>query len=426
MTIFQLVEFMVTWLECVIGIKMVSGVIAKKNERSKAVYIFTLLIATTIYGINQIQLFSVFSSLIALLGIALGVKLIYKAKTKDCLAGAISYIILIYLIDFFTMSVCATALGDEQFGMYIIQGYSIWRILYIILTKLILLGVYIFTCKKFAKGSYPINRNVWISIIILGIVVHYFGKITVRRIEDHLLIIWLFLIALTLAILYSRMQYLNYRDAENKMKLAEERIQMVAENYSNLIKNYRDNQIQSHDLKNHYLVLQELLKEKKFDMAEQYIEKLGVVKEASLKGDWTGITILDHLLEYKRNEALNKEITFQIISDKIHLKLTEQEVVALFGNAIDNALEACEKIEPSKRWIRLSIRNVHNMTFIKIINSSKEFPNSSQTVIPSTKEKNKKFGWGVTSMQLIVEKYNGTLKSDYKEGAFSLQISFYN
>ena len=109
MTIFQLVEFMVTWLECVIGIKMVSGVIAKKNERSKAVYIFTLLIATTIYGINQIQLFSVFSSLIALLGIALGVKLIYKAKTKDCLAGAISYIILIYLIDFFTMSVCATA-----------------------------------------------------------------------------------------------------------------------------------------------------------------------------------------------------------------------------------------------------------------------------------------------------------------------------
>ena len=161
-------------------------------------------------------------------------------------------------------------------------------------------------------------------------------------------------------------------------------------------------------------------------MAEQYIEKLGVVKEVSVKRDWTGITILDHLLEYKRNEALNKEITFQIISDKIHLKLTEQELVALFGNAIDNALEACEKIEPSKRWIRLSIRNVHNMTFIKIMNSSKEFPNSSQTVILSTKEKNKKFGWGMTSMQLIVEKYNGTLKSDYKDGMFSLHISFYN
>ncbi|MFR5030017.1 MAG: sensor histidine kinase [Blautia hansenii] len=426
MTIFQQIELMATWLECIIGVKMVSGIIAKKIKRPKGVYLFTLLIALIAYGINQIQLLSLVSSLTGVLGITFGVKIFYKAKVKDCLAGSVSYIILIYIIDFLTMSVCATVLGDEQFGMYITQGYSIWRIFYIILTKIILLGVYIFVSKKFVKGPYSINRNVWISIMILGIVVHYFGKITVRRMEDHLLIIWLFLIALTVTILYSRMQYLNYCDAEDKMKLAEERIQMVAENYSNLIKNYRDNQIHNHDLKNHYLVLQELLKEKKFDTAERYIEKLGVIREVSVNGDWTGISILDHLLEYKRNEALNKEITFQIISDKIHLKLTEQELVALFGNAIDNALEACEKIEPSKRWIRLSIRNVHNMTFIKIMNSSKEFPNSSQTVIPSTKEKSKKFGWGMTSMHLIVEKYNGTLKYNYRDSMFSLQISFYD
>ena len=426
MTIFQQIELIATWLECIIGVKMVSGIIVKKIKRPKGVYLFALLIASIAYGINQIQLLSLVSSLTGVLGIALGVRIFYKAKAKDCLAGSVSYIILIYIIDFLTMSVCATVLGDEQFGMYITQGYSIWRFFYIMLTKLILLGVYIFVSKKFVKGPYLINRNVWISIMILGIVVHYFGKITVRRIEDHLLIIWLFLIALTVTILYSRMQYLNYRDAEDKMKLAEERIQMLAENYSNLIKNYRDNQIQSHDLKNHYLVLQELLKEKKFDMAEQYIEKLGVVKEVSANGDWTGISILDHLLEYKRNEALNKDITFQIVSDKIHLKLTEQELVALFGNAIDNSLEACKKIEPSKRWIRVSIRNVHNMTFIKILNSSKGFSNVGQSVIPSTKEKNTKFGWGMTSMQIIVEKYKGTLKYNCKDEVFSLQISFYD
>lgn len=426
MTIFQLIEFMVTWLECIIGVKMVSNAIAKKIEKVKGVYVFALLIAAIAYGINQIQLLSLFSSLVGVLGITLGVKMFYKARTRDCLAGAISYIILIYIIDFLTMSICAIVLGYEQFGMYITQGYSIWRVFYIILTKSILLCVYIFASKKFIKGPYSINRNVWISIIVLGIFVSYFGKITIRRIEDYLLIIWLFLIALTLTILYSRMQYLNYRDTENKMKLAEEKIQMIAENYSNLIKNYRDNEIQSHDLKNHYLVLQELIKNKKFDLVEQYIEKLGIVKETSFHGSWTGIEVLDYLLEYKRNEAQKKGITFQIISDKIHLKLTEQELVALFGNAIDNALEACEKIEPSKRWIRLSIHNVHNMTFIKIVNSSKKISNPHQTVMVSTKDKNKKFGWGMTSMQIIVEKYKGILGSDYKDGIFSLQISFYN
>ena len=123
MTIFQQIELMATWLECIIGVKMVSGIIAKKIKRPKGVYLFTLLIALIAYGINQIQLLSLVSSLTGVLGITFGVKIFYKAKVKDCLAGSVSYIILIYIIDFLTMSVCATVLGDEQFGMYITQGY---------------------------------------------------------------------------------------------------------------------------------------------------------------------------------------------------------------------------------------------------------------------------------------------------------------
>lgn len=426
MIAFQLVEFVATWLECIIGILMVSRVVAEKKERQKKVYFAALLIATVAYGINQIQLLSLAASFIGVLGIAIGVRALYKAQIGDCLGGSIAYMILIYMIDFLIISIWANIFGDEQFGAYVTQMYSVGRILCIVLTKSTLLCIYIFLFKRFVHGSYSIKKNLWIAIAALGILVGYFGKNTVNMIGDYLLTIWIFLIALTLTALYSGIQYLNYHNAENQMKLAEERNQMLAENYRNLIQNYRDNQIQSHDLKNHYLVIQGLIREKKFDLLESYIEKIGTVKEGKISGSWTGISTLDLLLEYKRSEAQKKEISFQIIADKIQLRLTEQELVALFGNAIDNAIEACGKLNHSERWIRLSIRNVHNMTFIKITNPSKEIPEIREKRMLSAKEKNKKFGWGMASMQVIVDKYEGTIHGGYKDGIFSLQISFFD
>ncbi len=36
-----------------------------------------------------------------------------------------------------------------------------------------------------------------------------------------------------------------------------------------------------------------------------------------------------------------------------------QEQMALFGNLLDNAIEACEMLKEEDRWIRLTIRKSH-------------------------------------------------------------------
>ena len=51
------------------------------------------------------------------------------------------------------------------------------------------------------------------------------------------------------------------------------------------------------------------------------------------------------------------------------IPLQPQEQMALFGNLLDNAIEACETLKEENRWIRLTIRKSHQLLMIKIENS---------------------------------------------------------
>ena len=57
------------------------------------------------------------------------------------------------------------------------------------------------------------------------------------------------------------------------------------------------------------------------------------------------------LLNYKVSEAKKKEIRVAISSDQVTFELPDREITALFGNALDNAIEACEKVEEDKKWV---------------------------------------------------------------------------
>lgn len=425
MMIVQLIEIAATWMECIVGILIVSKLSTDIDVKWKNLIVTSFIVMLGIFGANQFKLVSLFATLAGILGIAFGAKVLCKTKIEDCLVLSVAYILIIYIIDFFCMSVLGILFQNEQFGFQIMQEYSVWRIYHIVLAKVILGLFYIFLSRVLTIRIQPTVRKIWAGIMIVGILVVYFGSITIKTTTIQLLVVWLFIISIVVFGGYSVAQYMDYCTSRDEMKLAEERNRMLAENYERLISDYRDNQIYNHDLKNHYLVLQRMIKDKKFDMAEQYVDSMEDIKAESLSKNWTGIPILDILLEYKMNEARKEQIHFEILADKIQLQLTDQEIVALFGNAIDNAIDACRKMEKKERWIRIAVRKNHDMTFIKITNSFEGLPEVKEMKLLSTKNTKKEFGWGITSMKLIVEKYEGILNSSYKGDTFVLVVSFF-
>ena len=120
---------------------------------------------------------------------------------------------------------------------------------------------------------------------------------------------------------------------------------MLAENYELLISSYRKNQVFYHDLKNQYLIISNYLKDKEYEKADQYMTELKLTDPPPPVIPTTGMEELDVILAYKRTAANAEGIYLNILAEPVCLEMTAPEIASLFGNLLDNAIEACRKSE---------------------------------------------------------------------------------
>lgn len=124
------------------------------------------------------------------------------------------------------------------------------------------------------------------------------------------------------------------------------------------------------------------------------------------------------LLCYKNN------IRFTCIADgKLLSFMDDVDAYSLFGNLVDNAVEAL-KDEAQKRVISLIIKGQGDFVSISIQNFfSKQL--RFENGLPITTKKDKNYhGYGMQSIKMICEKYNGTLSINTNDNIFSVNILF--
>ena len=141
----------------------------------------------------------------------------------------------------------------------------------------------------------------------------------------------------------------------------------------------------------------------------------------------TGNEVLDLILTEKSLLCQKKEILLTCLADCSKLNfISNEDLYSLFGNAIDNAIEAVVKIkDKEKRNINLIIRNVHSFVTITIENYYQGEIYLNNDGLPITTKDNKDYqGFGMKSIKLLVNKYNGDLKITTKKNIFTLSILF--
>jgi len=426
MIILQVIEFMATFIEAFVGIWIIANMLSEESINKKKTILYTLIFTFIAWIFNQYSLFSVFISIYGILGIMMGACMIYKVNPLDSLVLSIFYMVLIYIIDFFSISVFGLIFKEEQFAKIVASAFSKERVCFLMLSKTLLVTVsYIFVKKWLSKIDLPV-RKMWIGVVLSLFFLYSLIKNTFFAVDSEILLSWGIFLAVVLFGIYSTVQYINYLHEKNELNMAIERNAMQLATYDKLIQTYQENQIFYHDLKNQYLVIENYLKNKEYDKAEQYMKELKVIKFESLYKQRTGIRAVDILLDYKIKEAEAQQIYVDAVVDVVDLKLTDQELTALLGNALDNAIEACKKMKHGVKWIRITIRKIQEMTLIKISNSYEHQPLEKTGIFVSTKNNPQVHGWGIKSMRMIVEKYEGKLKVDYSQGEFSLIVSFFS
>lgn len=129
---------------------------------------------------------------------------------------------------------------------------------------------------------------------------------------------------------------------------------------------------------------------------------------------------LDVILTEKRLACSGEKITLAVNADGRALECLEpQEIYSLFGNALDNAIEAVRGIEePERRLISLNVRRSGAMCVINVENSCDAAPTFRDGVPVTTKADVSSHGFGTRSMRGIVERHGGVLTFGCEDGIF--------
>lgn len=174
-----------------------------------------------------------------------------------------------------------------------------------------------------------------------------------------------------------------------------------------------------HDLKHQLRSMRD-----RSQLPETEIERMEHLLEIYDREVHTGNEALDTILTEKQLLCSNENIEFSIMADgKLLSFMKEYDIYSLFGNAIDNAVEALKKIPEEERMLTLSIFEEKNMTVIRMENTFDGTIKTSDGRIQTTKKDDGFHGFGILSMKEIVERYNGLFAWSAKNNLFKITIA---
>lgn len=306
---------------------------------------------------------------------------------------------------------------------------GIYRTFGVLLSKLLVFTFFILI--RAIKGGilHGHFRKKWLSIYILPITTYLTVYVIYRSMQYYQNQV--FLTNLTLAslimLIISNMlivklmnDFHNEVVNENKLILAEKMIEQQQKQYQMM---FEENEVihkLRHDQKNFIIGLLSQIQNKDYDeMVKQLNAQLQELQAGSGQNIW-GNSVIDTIINYKISEAKKKNIKIDFHYKGLHnIQISGIDLAILLGNALDNAIEATEKIEETeKRIVELYIYLKGNQLVVIIENNVIQ----NVDVDHLQTEKTGNHGYGVVNMKSVVNKYAGSLSFFCEDKVFKTVI----
>jgi sensor histidine kinase regulating citrate/malate metabolism len=179
---------------------------------------------------------------------------------------------------------------------------------------------------------------------------------------------------------------------------------------------YRQERKRSHDFQNQLSVLRGMVEDQApTDSFLNYLDSLLNVKLPATRYIDTGRPVADVLLSQKAAIAANKGIRFQMQLDNLStFPLSDDALVVVLANLLDNAIEACEKIpDPEQRVILVKLQYKPEASYLHIENTTiKPVTIKNNRVISSSSLEH---GFGLQNVITILEQSGAIYALDYQE-----------
>ena len=235
----------------------------------------------------------------------------------------------------------------------------------------------------------------------------------------------LFYMGILITIL-SYQKMIGLQEEKEKYFVEQQQVHAIQERMEEVEQFYHGIRQMKHEMKNHLTNIKGLVRNGSYEDIEQYIDQMDEsmnVFELTIK---TGNTVTDVIVNDKQKAAEKQGIQFQ--SEFSYPKsegYNAYDIGVIINNLLQNALEACEKMAESKRYIYLSGRQKKKFYLIYVKNSFEgEVSFDTKTNLPlSTKGKDISLhGIGLSNVKREVDKYMGDVDIKVKKNEFNVTV----
>lgn len=366
--------------------------------------------------------------------------LLLKFAFKTSWVNALFCVITAYTVQhlsyqLFTLLSLVTGLGGM--GMYgdTVIDFSVFSVknlfnmlVYIEVCVVVYWLAYMFVGRRLGKSGEIQLKNTYLLvlaglILLVDIILNAFVVyIQENYNKTYDIIVGIYNVLCCLLVFYIQLSVVNVKKMQKEIETVSQLLHQARQQYAISKENINLINLKCHNLKH---------------QVRQFAQKGGIDRE-SISEIEEMISIYDAAVE-TGNEALDVILTEKsLLCHKNGINLTcmadcsdlafisESDLYVLFGNAVDNAIEAVMRLDDeNKRYIGLTVHTVGALITLNMNNYYEGKCEFGEDGMPLTTKMEKDFhGYGMKSIKMIVDKYGGDLSVVVGNGVFNLNIFF--
>lgn len=418
-------------VEAVVFFMMMDAIFERRRAFSIWQFAAGIVVLTAmIRMVNSFLLFRVGNAFGMILAAVLVSLYFYRASwLKRVFVILFFWLLLLGVVEMLVLNVMCLIFGISATEVLTTPAYLL---LGIIVSKALDLAVGYAFCMKNRMKIIEINKTYWLIFFLLftSAVVTTFlilGMLSELNSTNYNIMAMISCVGLFggtfLALyLYARSQQQN--QIIRYQEQAEQQMQAQLKHMDEII--LRQNELRAfrHDINNQLTALSGYLDAGDLAGSRQYLAGISDHFKSASPAINTGNNALDAILSAKRALAENHGIRFTSkLRVQENLPIAPEDLCIIFGNALDNAIEACDRLPAdAERTIALHLlQDAHTLTCI-VTNTA---PSRRGASFVTSKADKAQHGFGLNNIREALDKYGVTPEITWEDGRFTLAFVFF-
>ncbi len=424
MTIYNVADILTGVIEALLMLMLCTTFCTKRDNLQVWIYCVSVIFVSTVINIsNVIFNFGMLNVIVMILAF-FALSFLFKGKlTTRAIISVLQYLILIIteVIILFVITMIFSATTAE-----VINTPS-YRLLGIVASKMFALLVINVIRSQYKRNRY-LSTSYWILffLILLSSVATMFliCKLTYDidggYIYELSMLCSFGLLYSTFFALYLYEHLTEQAETIRKQEQYEQHLRTQLKHLDDILITQKQVKKFKHDYNNFQIGLQAYLDNNDMTGACKYLKDL---REKSNNSDGvieTGNIALDAILSTKIPIAESKGI---IVNTKIQIpeemSVEPIDMCIIFGNALDNAIEACERVETADKRITITIICKDEAVLCKVVNTA---PKPENSMLDTSKSDKQNHGFGLENIKTALLKYNANPTIERTDTEFTLKF----